>query len=691
MFRGIRHSAAWLGCAAGLLLHVGTVHANARPPAPQVAPTPLAVAPSSAVLRVLALPITRGAADTADRDEAERMLEDFARVLGRRLEWNRATKPAELLNALREGTTDIVVGATPDDLEPHLAAATAPVATEHYVVVGRPDNPARNPLELAQMNAVMAAGSPHWDYFQRVQAVVPGLKVNAVSDALPPDAPLQLVADGMVDVAIVPVIDGLDRIAEHPRLQSLFNLTDERAIRWHVRRDDPSLLASLDQFIARYHAAYFEPPATLRDFDAIKRRGVLRVITRVESGNYFIRDGRPSGFELEMASNFAKRHGLRLEVRVADSDERILEWLAKGTGDLVTARIGVDRDTLAAGLSRSRRYHYEAYATVSRRDLPLRSPEDLAGLVFAATEHSPEYRALATMRAQQPGLSVIAASPELAESELFARVAEGMVDATIVPGRDAARIRAEHPELTVGTSIGHAYDYRWTVRDGDQALLEAVDDFLVDAQSSGLTTMLAARYEAAQAAPTLLANDGGRLSPYDPIVQRYADRYGFDWRLIAAQMYQESQFDPRAVSRSGARGLMQLMPSTAQSLGFADLARPDAAIHAGVKYLYELRNDFDAEVPAGERTWFALAAYNLGPQRVERARRLAERLKLDPNRWAGNVETAMLKLARPEHGGLDRRYGQAIIYVRAIQSLYGSYRSLQVSSAPGLTPVVPRA
>lgn len=694
MFRGIRFSAAWLGCAAGLLLHVDSALANARP-IEQVRPDAVTRFTAPAPLhpiRVLALP-PAGLVDAIGDARSRRMLDDFSRILGRRVEWLPAVEAAGARQLLAAGSVDIIIGPVPAALGPvaqDSLVATSAVATQRFVVVGRKNNLARDPLALADMSVAMAAGSPHWQYFRQLQRVLPGLKLHAFANELPREAPLQLVADGMVDVAVLAATSGLDMLSSQPRVQRLFDLTPERPLSWYVRRDDPALLANLNQFIDRYHAAYFEPTAAPRDFAAIKRRGVLRVITRVEPGNYFIRDGRPSGFELELAKNFADRHGLRLEVRVAHSDAQMIEWLAKGAGDIVTGRLVDPPLHTGPGLQRSRLYRYEAFATVSRRALPLRSQADLDGLVFAAAEGSPAYRALQSLRARQPGMSVIAVSPEVPESLLLQRVAEGMVDATVVSGSTAARIGAQHPELAVGTSIAHEYDYRWTVREDDAALLEAVDDFLADAQRNGLTTILAARYDAEREARTLVAEHGGRLSPYDPIVQRYADRYGFDWRLIAAQMFQESQFDPRAVSPSGARGLMQLMPSTALALGFSDLARPENSIHAGVKYLYELRNEIEADVPVGERTWFALAAYNLGPKGLEQARRYAARLNLDPNRWSGNVEAAMLKLARATGSNSQRRFGQAIIYVRTIQSLYGSYRSLQVSAAPGLTGV-PRA
>ncbi len=683
MFRLIRVSAAWLGCAIGALLYAAGAYANSQPLAFANGAPRLGAPTAPPLLRVLALSVTDGTPNAVG-EQARRMLEDFARLVGRPLEWSATSEPADALRRLSTETFDIVIDpASALREEPPAAGltATSPVATERYIVIGRTDNAARDPLALGHMSVAMSQGSPHWPYFERLQTVVPDLKLHALANELPLTAAVQLVADGMVDVAVVSVTGDPNFLADQPRVKRLFDLTAEHPVSWHVRSADPELVTTLNQFIDRYHTAYSEPSASVRDFAAIKRRGVLRVITRVEPGNYYIDHGKPSGFELELAANFAERHKLRLEVRVAHDADQMLDWLARGAGDLVTGRLAGSLTQGTPGFARSRSYGYEAFATVSRRELPLRSAADLEGLVFAAPEGSAAYRALASIRMRQPAMSVIAVSRAVSERLLLRRVAEGMVDATVVSGVDAARIRAQYPELVVGASIAHDYDYRWTMREGDETLLEAVDRFLADAQKTGLTSILAARYGTARGKTrTGLAAGGGRLSPYDPIVQRYAERYGFDWRLIAAQMYQESQFDPRAVSRSGARGLMQLMPRTALALGFPDLARPESAIHAGIKYLYKLRNEIDAGVPAGERTWFALAAYNLGPKRLEHARRYARQLGLNPNHWSGNVEAAVLRLAKPGGGANGRRYGQALIYVRSIQSLYGSYRSLQAAT-----------
>jgi len=200
--------------------------------------------------------------------------------------------------------------------------------------------------------------------------------------------------------------------------------------------------------------------------------------------------------------------------------------------------------------------------------------------------------------------------------------------------------------------------------------------------------VLERRYARAQKKSPLAYDD---ISPFDGLLRTYAERYNFDWRLIAAQMYQESRFDPNAVSDAGAIGLMQLMPATAKSLGVANPDNPEAGIHAGLKYLNRLRNRFDDHIPMDERTWLALAAYNIGYDRVRRARESARESGLDPDKWFGNVEVAMQQMNRSyweSQSGSGCRCGQAIVYVSSIRSLYYAYRNLVLAakSPPQVLP-----
>jgi membrane-bound lytic murein transglycosylase F len=170
------------------------------------------------------------------------------------------------------------------------------------------------------------------------------------------------------------------------------------------------------------------------------------------------------------------------------------------------------------------------------------------------------------------------------------------------------------------------------------------------------------------------------LSPYDEVIRTLAERYNFDWRLIVAQMFQESRFDPKAESFAGAQGLMQVLPRTARFMGFEKIKKPEEGIHAGVKYLDWVRNRFEPELPVNERMWFTLAAYNAGHGHVQDARRLARQKGWDGDRWFDNVERAMLLLSKKKYAR-KARYGyvrgtEPVGYVRNIRELYRAYIAL---------------
>ncbi len=179
----------------------------------------------------------------------------------------------------------------------------------------------------------------------------------------------------------------------------------------------------------------------------------------------------------------------------------------------------------------------------------------------------------------------------------------------------------------------------------------------------------------------------GTISPFDGIVRVYGQKHGIDWRLIAAQMYQESRFDPRAKSWVGALGLMQVMPTTGAEMGFSDLFEPDSNVQARVKYLARLMESFDRKIPMKQRVRFALAAYNAGIGHVQDARLLARSMGLDPNHWFGGVEKAMVLLDNPRYYRAARhgfcRGQEPVTYVSRIQSKYDAFVTL-VPAAAGL-------
>lgn len=641
--------------------------------------------PASGPLRVLVLG-ERG--NPAHRREALEfaILADYARAHRLQIDWVPVVRPEDVYHQLVRGQADLAIGALPADIEmrPSLVS-THPLTTHRFQLIGQSGLTARDPLALSGLRIGIRLSSPLWSYFEKLQRAVPGLELEPLPGNLPRQHVLDLVADGVYDATVLPTtVDG-DGLAAYPRLRTLFDLTDDRPAGWYLRSDNQSLLTSLNRFITRYQAAYFEPAAQPRDFRAIRRRGVLRIVTRVDQPNYYVRKGRPSGYEYELAEAFAAAHDLRLEVLVARDDAQMVSWLKTGAVDLVTTRIDGRLVHGDPSVSFSHRYHHDAYTVLSRADFPLPDTASLRGRRLVAYADSAALRAARSV-VTATGLEVVPAASSLSAGTLLARVRSRLVDGIVVDAAAARRLLDGHAGITAGVSLPVSFEYRWLVRGNDPAIRAAVDDFLQESHRDGLNATLVARYFSSP--PVSRPPAVQPISPFDRLLQTYAARYDFDWRLIAALAYQESRFDPRAVSEGGAEGLMQMLPGTARALGFRKLFEPESSIHAGVKYLYTLRNEFENEIPISERTWFALAAYNAGYERVERARRLAARMQLDPNRWFGHVETAMLRFAQRTAGrGRDRSSGQAIIYVRRIQSLYGTYLQLGDAAAPGSSPL----
>ena len=616
------------------------------------------------------------ATSTAHRDvELEtKMLRDFAQAAGLEIEWIDIFRSEEAFQRLIQGDADLSISEVPIDRsnDPRLRASV-PIALQRFGVIGRHDQPIENPLGLQGKNLAVKLSSPMWPYLDQLRAVVADLRLQVLPDDLSQADMLQAVSNGTYDAALLASEFGTEPVANYPLLKNLFDLTGPEPVSWYVREDQAKLAHQLNEFIKRYHTAYNIPDSSVRKFSDIKQQGALRVITRFDGSNYFLKRGRPAGFELELARRFTKQHGLRLEVLVGRSDEQILHWLRSGAGDIVTTRVDerfIHRD---AAFSMSREYRYDATVLISSTARPIRSKSDLNGKLVAGYEGSSNVAALTGF--VNDDSAVITVDSRVSLALLLERIGSGAVDAAVIAGHQLQAALAMDNRIIAGMSLPSPFRYRWTLRGNDTQLSAAVDKFIQFEYRKEAYNMLERRYIGGDKNSQPAFTD---ISPFDDLLKTYSERYDFDWRLIAAQMYQESHFDPDAVSHAGAVGLMQLMPATADDLGFQNPEDPEAGIHAGVKYLNRLRNRFDNHVPMDERTWLALAAYNVGYDRVRRARNRAREQGLNPDKWFGNVEVAMRQMTRSyweSRSGSGCRCGQAVIYVSSIRSLYYAYRN----------------
>ncbi len=223
---------------------------------------------------------------------------------------------------------------------------------------------------------------------------------------------------------------------------------------------------------------------------------------------------------------------------------------------------------------------------------------------------------------------------------------------------------------------------QWLVASRSSQLRDAIDEWYDPELLAHLEKQQAERRQQTtvrrKARPQMLNAGKGVISKYDALLQRYATSIGWDWRLLAAQCYQESAFDPHAVSWAGARGLMQIMPATGERLGLVNPWDPEQNIAAAVTYLRQLEGDFSDIGDRQERINFVLAAYNGGTGHVRDAMALTRLHGGNPQRWR-EVEQYILLLQRPQYYTAPCvRYGYLVgsetaDYVKSVRERWRTY------------------
>ena len=270
----------------------------------------------------------------------------------------------------------------------------------------------------------------------------------------------------------------------------------------------------------------------------------------------------------------------------------------------------------------------------------------------------------------------------LITEDLIAMVSAGEIPLTLVDS-DIARInKTYYPDLDITMPVSFPQRASWAVSKQSQWLADSIDAWISQDQPRKENAMLLKRYfEQSRSLPEGYKVDvaNGRISRYDHIFKRYAPDCGWDWRLLAAQAFTESRFDPNVRSWAGARGLMQVIPQTARQFKIEpdSLDNPTVSVLAATRVINSLDRTFAERVPdPAERIKFVLAAYNAGPGHVIDAIAIARKTGRDPQVWDGNVAEAMLLKSNPEYyRDPDVKFGyfrgrETYAYVSEIMDFY---------------------
>jgi membrane-bound lytic murein transglycosylase F len=513
-----------------------------------------------------------------------------------------------------------------------------------------------------------------------------GMEVIEIPERLDTTEVLKRVNSGQYDLAVVDTINLPADMGFHYGVEAILDLSEESLMSWGISMDKESLHGKLNRFLSRKHLETVMARSYREDLPQIKQRKLLRLVTYQSPVNYFYENGRFHGFEYNLINRFAELHGMRLDVVIAESHDEMLELLIQGKGDVIAASSPESRYMARAGIKQTVPYNYATPVLVGRVDEEFADIRDLQGRNVHLPPESPYRQVLERIRSHGIQVTVLDTQVEENTEAVLFGVAQGYYDLTVVGSHELASELSRQINLKAQFNLADPQALVWVVRDENSQLLTALNEYITNEYRRGFYNVIYSRYinnpKTRKANPRLFAHID-QLSPYDDIVNKYADRYGFDWRLIVAQMYQESRFNPGAVSTAGAKGLMQLLPTTARMVGVKNIIDPENNISGGVRYLNYLRGRLGKSMTPEDRTWFTLASYNAGYKRVQQARVLAESMNLDKNKWFNNVEIAMLKMATPymRNGKASRlcRCGQTAAYVREIRTLYNNYLRLTQS------------
>lgn len=402
--------------------------------------------------------------------------------------------------------------------------------------------------------------------------------------------------------------------------------------------------------------------------DSVRARGKLRALTTYSATSYFLYKGRAMGFEYELLQRFADDLGVELEIAVSRDIDSLLCELDAGRVDIVAHGLTVtkDRQEVAA---------FTDYLYLTHQVLVQRKPEnwrrmhwsavdrslvhdviELIGDTVSVRRNSSYFDRLVNLSQELGGEIVIDTLPgSLSTEEIIKMVVDGKIKYTVADNNIAAVNAAFYPILNVDVPVSFSQRVAWAVSLNAPQLLAAADDWIGRLKKDTDYYVIFNNYfknrrgYRTRARSEFYSLTNNTISPYDDIIRENAKRIGWDWRLIASLIYQESQFEPGAKAWSDAKGLMQIMPATAEDLGVHDRSDPEQSVRGGTIYLDRLYSRFEDVPDSLQRLKFTMAAYNCGFGHVRDAQRLAEKRGLDPTLWDGNVDEMILALSYPQN------------------------------------------
>jgi membrane-bound lytic murein transglycosylase F len=414
--------------------------------------------------------------------------------------------------------------------------------------------------------------------------------------------------------------------------------------------------------------------------EKIQDSGRLTMVTYNGPTTYFEDRHGPGGFEYDLVNAFAESLDVDLVIKVAEQFDQIMPDIRAGHADIAAAGLSI------TGERKKQFLFSDSYQKIKQqvvyRSGATKRPRKASQLVqrdIMVTANSSHAERLAKLKEKHPELSWRETSKETPES-LLVKVWEKELELTIADSNILAVVRQYHPELQVALSLPPADELAWMFTlSNDRSLVDAANKFLKSFRKSGKLDRLLDRYYGHSSkfdyvnTKTFLDQIDHLLPVYEDMFRRAESKTGIDWRLLAAQAYQESKWNAEAVSPTGVRGIMMLTRDTAKRMKIDDRRDPEKSIEGGSRYLKLLYDGLPERIKDPDRMWIALAAYNVGLGHLEDARILTQKQGGDADIWL-DIQKHLPLLAKPEWHK-KTRYGYArgyepVAYVNRIRGYY---------------------
>jgi membrane-bound lytic murein transglycosylase F len=397
------------------------------------------------------------------------------------------------------------------------------------------------------------------------------------------------------------------------------------------------------------------------DFEQIKQKKELTIITLNTSTSYFIYKEEPMGYDYDLAQDFCNHYGLTLNVKVAESTAKLIEMLKKGEGDLIAYAVPVQNELkesiVYCGLEQIT--HQVLVQQANKGDTIVKDVTGLIGKEVYVEENTKYSQRLMNLNAELGGgIKIHTVNEDTITSEdLIEMVSLGEIKYTICDEYIAKLNRTYHQNIDISLQISFDQRSSWAVRKDMPELAKALDEWFKQDGNTPVYKSITKKYF--ELSKQLFEGDyeipkdlpKGAVSAYDSLFKKHAKGTKYDWHFLAAICYHESRFKNNLTSWAGAAGIMGLMPRTAASLGLSseDRMNPDLSIGAAVELLDRLDKMFRKIDNIEEREKFLLAAYNAGNGHINDAQALAGKYGGNPYIWEDNVKKYLELKSNPEY------------------------------------------